>query len=160
MQREILQLFAAFAGSIGFAIVLKIRGIQILYAGIGGMVTWAIYLMSYSVSGSVFTGNLIASMFVAVYAEIMARINKAPSTIFLTAAAVPLIPGRNLYYTVFGIISEDNAMAELNGETAIVVALAIAFGFVIVAVINKYINIFRAERKKIKEKKKGKREQI
>lgn len=138
--RMILQLFAAFAGSLGFAIVLKIKGKQILYAGIGGFITWGVYLLAYSQLESYFLSNLIAAIFVAVYAEIMARINKAPATIFLTAAAVPLIPGGNLYYTMFGIVSEDSAMAIKNGTTAIVVAIAISLGFVFVAVVNKYLN--------------------
>lgn len=33
----IVQLIAAFIGSIGFALMLKIRGKQIFYAGLGGL---------------------------------------------------------------------------------------------------------------------------
>ena len=80
----------------------------------------------------------------------MARVNKAPATIFLTAAAVPLIPGGNLYYTLYGILSENEGMAVENGTTAAVVAVAISIGFVFVAVVNKYTNRvlrWRAERR-------------
>lgn len=136
----ITQLLAAFSGSIGFALVLKIKGKQILYAGIGGAVTWWIYLITYEYLGNYFTCNLIASIFVAVYAEIMARVNRAPATIFLTAAAVPLIPGGRLYYTMYGLVSENEAMFLESGKTAIVIALAISLGFVVVAVFNKYLN--------------------
>ena len=38
----IVQLASAFLGSLGFALILKIKGRQILYAGIGGLVTWFI----------------------------------------------------------------------------------------------------------------------
>lgn len=134
------QMLAAFVGSIGFAIVLRIKGRQILYAGIGGFITWGIYLLAYDELKSYFLANFIAAVFVAVYAEIMARVNKAPSTIFLTAAAVPLIPGGNLYYTLFGLLSENEEMAVVNGTTAAVVAVAISLGFVFVAVINKYVS--------------------
>ena len=136
----ITQLLAAFAGSIGFALVLKIKGKQILYAGIGGLVTWWIYLITFEYLGNYFLGNLIASIFVAVYAEIMARVNRAPATIFLTAAAVPLIPGGRLYYTMYGLVSENEVMFLESGKTAIVIALAISLGFVVVAVFNKYLN--------------------
>ena len=131
---------SAFLGSIGFAIILKIKGKQIVYAGIGGLVTWLIYLLTFEELHSDFTCNLIAAVFVAVYAEVMARINKAPSTIFLTAAAVPLIPGGKLYYTMYGIVSENRQMFEENGTSAITIALAISLGFVAVAVVNKYLN--------------------
>ncbi len=135
-----VQLMSAFLGSIGFAIILKIKGKQIVYAGIGGLVTWLIYLLTFEELHSDFTCNLIAAVFVAVYAEVMARVNRAPATIFLTAAAVPLIPGGKLYYTMYGIVSENRQMFEENGTSAITIALAISLGFVAVAVVNKYLN--------------------
>ena len=82
MNQIVIQISAAFFGSIGFAIFLKIKGVQIFYAGLGGMLTWGIYLLAYEFIQSYFFGNLIAAIFVAAYAEIMARVNKAPSTIF------------------------------------------------------------------------------
>lgn len=138
----IVQLASAFLGSLGFALILKIKGRQILYAGIGGLVTWFIYLMVFAELQSDFIANLIAAVYVAIYAELMARVNKAPATIFLTAAAVPLIPGGRLYYTMFGLVSEDDAMFVENGTAAIIIALAISLGFVFVAVVNKYVNRF------------------
>ena len=138
----ITKLAAAFLGSLGFALILKIKGRQVLYAGIGGLVTWFIYLMTFAQLQSDFICNLIAAVYVAVYAELMARVNKAPATIFLTAAAVPLIPGGRLYYTMFGLVSEDDAMFVENGTAAIIIALAISLGFVFVAVVNKYVNRF------------------
>ena len=137
---EIIQLAAAFVGSLGFALILKIKGKQIFYAGIGGMLTWMVYLIAYDYLQSYFVSNFIAAVFVAIFAEVMARINKAPATIFLTAAAVPLIPGANLYNMMYGLVIQDMAMAKQNGMTALVIALAISIGFVVIAVINKYLN--------------------
>ena len=51
--------------------------------------------------GSYLFGMLLAAVFVGMYAFVMARINKAPSTIFLTASVFPLMPGANLYYMIF-----------------------------------------------------------
>ena len=136
---ELIQIGAAFIGSIGFAVMLKIRGKQILYAGIGGLLTWCVFLAANDALGTYFWSNFIASIFVALYAEVMARVNKAPATIFLTAAAVPLIPGRNLYNMMYGIVRQHYHMAQTNGVTALVVALAIGLGFVVVAVLMKYV---------------------
>ncbi|MEE0741805.1 MAG: threonine/serine exporter family protein [Emergencia sp.] len=149
----ILQIGAAFLGSIGFAIILKIKGKQIVYAGIGGAVTWMIYLLTFAQLHSDFQCNLIASIFVAVYAEVMARVNKAPATIFLTAAAVPLIPGGKLYYTMFGLVSEDQNLFVESGTSAVIIALAISLGFVVVAVVNKYVSRFLSHRRKREERK-------
>lgn len=144
----IIQLIAAFVGSIGFALMLKIRGKQILYAGLGGLVTWGIYLLAFEQLVSDFQSNLIASVFVAVYAEVMARVNKAPATIFLTAAAVPLIPGGKLYYTMYGLVSKDQQLFVDSGTSCVMIALAISLGFVVVAVLNNYVSRFLAKRKK------------
>ena len=101
----IIQIISAFVGSIGFAIFFKMRGRQIPLAGIGGAITWAVYLLAQQYIVGYFIPYFIASVFVAIYAEIMARVNKAPATIFLTATAVPLIPGGSLYYTMGGLVT-------------------------------------------------------
>ena len=138
----VVQIIAALVGSVGFAIFFKMKGIQIALAGIGGAVTWMVYLFVQSFVTGYFVPYFAAAVFVAVYAEIMARINRAPATIFLTAATVPLIPGGSLYYTMAGLVNKDEVLFTQSGEAAIVIALAIAMGFVVVAVITRYIRAF------------------
>ncbi len=133
-----IQITSACVGSVGYAMLLNIKGRQIFYAGGGGALSWGIYLIVYMAAGSYFLGNLIAALCVAVFAELMARVNRAPATIFLTAAAIPLIPGKNLYYTVFGILAEDYPTALENGVTAIAISLAISIGFVVVTAAMRY----------------------
>ena len=134
-----IQLGAAFLGSIGFAIFLKMKGKQICYAGLGGLITWFIYLMVFDYCQSDFISNFVASVFIGVFAEVMARVNRAPSTIFLTAAAIPLIPGGKLYYTMYGIVSENQQLFIESGTAAVIIALAISLGFVVVAVLKRYV---------------------
>lgn len=134
------QILAATIGSTGFAIFLKMKGKQIVFAGLGGMATWWIYLICENAFGGLFVPNLIASIFAGVFAEVMARVNRAPATIFLTAAAVPLIPGGMLYYTMLGLVTSDEKLFAQSGRAAVVIALAISLGFVIVAIISKYVN--------------------
>ena len=138
----VVQIIAALVGSVGFAIFFKMKGRQIALAGIGGAVTWMVYLFVQSFVTGYFVPYFAAAVFVAVYAEIMARINRAPATIFLTAAAVPLIPGGSLYYTMAGLGNKDEVLFTQSGDAALVIALAIAMGFVVVAVITRYIRAF------------------
>ena len=77
--------------------------------------------------------TMIAAGFVGFYAFIMSRVNKAPSTIFLTASVFPLIPGPNLYYVMYGCVSQDPQM--VFDETIIL----LAFGFIIVDVASRSI---------------------
>ena len=69
----------------------------------------------------------------------MSRVNKAPSTIFLTASVFPLIPGPNLYYMMYGFVSNDSALISSEGVLLATTCLAIAFGFNIVDVVSRVI---------------------
>lgn len=134
-----IQLISCTIACTGFAFWFKIRGRQVMYSGIGAFFTWAIYLIVYEIRPSNFLATMLAAVFVAAYAFVMSRINKAPSTIFLTASVFPLIPGPNLYYMMYGCVSQDISMAF--GETVVLFAtcLAIGFGFIIVDVASRSI---------------------
>lgn len=143
----IVQVISALIGSIGFAVFFNMKGKQIILAGTGGAATWIVYLLCQQQIEGYFVPYFIASIFVAVYAEIMARMNRAPATIFLTAAAVPLIPGGSLYYTMAGLVNGDQALFAESGASAVTIALAISLGFVVVAIITKYITGITSRRK-------------
>ena len=143
----IVQVISALIGSIGFAVFFNMKGKQIMLAGAGGAATWIVYLLCQQQIEGYFVPYFIASIFVAVYAEIMARMNRAPATIFLTAAAVPLIPGGSLYYTMAGLVNGDQALFAESGASAVTIALAISLGFVVVAIITKYITGITSRRK-------------
>lgn len=134
-----IQLISCTIACTGFAWWFKIKGRQVLYSSVGAFFTWGIYVLVYELRPSNFLATLVASVFVALYAYIMSRINKAPSTIFLTASVFPLIPGPNLYYMMYGCVSRD--MDMMFSETLILLStcLAIAFGFIIVDAAARYI---------------------
>ncbi|MCB7306068.1 threonine/serine exporter family protein [Bariatricus massiliensis] len=134
-----IQLISCTIACIGFAFWFKIRGRQVVYSGVGAFFTWGIYVVVYHFWPSNFLATLVASVFVAFYAFIMSRINKAPSTIFLTASVFPLIPGPNLYYMMYGCVSRDNAMAFNETIILLVTCLAIAFGFNIVDILSRSV---------------------
>lgn len=139
----IIQIISAFVGSIGFAIFFKMKGKQIPFAGLGGAVTWAVYLAVQTQFDGYFVPYLVASIFVALYAEVMARINRAPAWIFITSAAVPLIPGGSLYYTMAGLVNGDQELFVTSGRSALIIALAISLGFVLEAIIARYYRMFK-----------------
>lgn len=134
-----IQLISCTIACIGFALWFKIRGWQVVYSGIGAFFTWGIYLIVYEARPSNFLATMVASIFVAFYAFIMSRVNKAPSTIFLTASVFPLIPGPNLYYMMFGCVSNDISLAFSEMVVLFATCLAIAFGFIIIDVLSRSI---------------------
>ena len=135
----VVQLISCTIACTGFAIWFGVKGKQIFYCGLGAFFTWAAYVIVYKIDPSNFVATLIASMVVAWYAIIMARVNKAPATIFLSSCAFPLIPGPNLYYVMYGCVSRNINMAFSETLVLISTCLAIAFGFIIVDMVSRYI---------------------
>lgn len=134
-----IQLVSCTIACVGFAFWFQIRGKQVIYSGIGAFITWSIYLIVFEVEPSNFLATLIAAIFVAAYAFVMSRINKAPSTIFLTASVFPLIPGPNLYYMMYGCVTRDIPLAFSETVVLLATCLAIAFGFNIVDIVARSI---------------------
>ena len=116
---------------------------QVIYSGIGGAIAWVIYLALNSTMGGLFLPTLIASVFIGIYSEIMAKVNKAPATIFFTSVAIALIPGASLYYAVDSVLERDMEAAAYNGNNALTIALAISMGIVLVALVSKFRTEFR-----------------
>lgn len=148
----IIQVISALIGSVGFALLFNMKGKQLVAAGIGGALTWIVYLIAQPYFDDYFIPYLIASLFDRYFAEIMARVNRAPATIFLTTAAVPLIPGGSLYYTMLGIVEKDQELMETSANNTITIALAIAMGFIIIAIVSKYWFYFKNHKNAENEK--------
>ncbi len=134
-----VQLISCTIACTGFAWWFKVKGKQVLYSSIGAFFTWFVYMTAYHFNNSNFYATIIGATFVAGYAFVMSRVNRAPSTIFLTASVFPLIPGPNLYYMMYGFVGGDNAMAFEQMKVLFETCLGIAFGFLIVDVISRVL---------------------
>ena len=73
------------------------------------------------------------------FAFVMARINKAPSTIFLTASVFPLMPGANLYYMMYGCVKQNMALAIEHMILLVETCLMIVFGFLLVDIVSRIV---------------------
>ncbi len=128
MSHAVMQLITAFIGSMGFAILFRVRKEFLLVASLGGLFSWGIYLGAIAAGQSIFMSCLLASAFSAFYAELLARLLKAPGVLFFIPSVIPLVPGSNLYYTMHAMAVRDWPTAKLNAVLTLEYALAIALG--------------------------------
>ena len=135
MKEIIVQLFMAFSCSLGFAIVFGVRVGLMIPASLGATLSWAVYLIGLGFFISCLAGAAMA----ALYAEIQARVWKAPATLFLVPALIPLIPGSTLYYTMSGVVGRNWEMASDYGSRTLQYALAIAAGISLVWAVTSMI---------------------
>ena len=135
------QLISCTISCVGFAYWFNVKGIQVLYSGIGAFFTWAVYYVCFEMTNSNFQSTLFGAIFVAIFAQIMARVNRAPATIFLCVCVFPLVPGPNLYYMMYYLVLENYKVAKEEAVTLVLTCVGIALGFIVVDIFNKYIVI-------------------
>ena len=128
----LLQVLAAAAGTLGFGILFHSRPRRLGFGALGGGLTWVVYLILVRFIGSDFLSVALAAAFGAAYAEVMARVCKAPATVFTILSEIALIPGGSLYITMHHLVGGRQAQALQYGLHTLTVALAIAVGIVLV----------------------------
>ena len=137
-----LQLAAGIVGSLGFSLLFNVRGgKRLFWSAVGGGVAWGVVLLVQFAGGTEMMGYLTGSLILTVYAEVMARIHFCPSTVYIAAATIPLIPGGSLYNTMRFAMDEDWNAFAVQGLRTLGYAILISAGILIIHTI---MNAFRA----------------
>lgn len=143
-QAEIIQILAGFVGSIGFGMLFNIRGKRLFMASIGGLLSWALFVLFSKCIPSEPVVYFIISCLISTYAEIMARVLKTPTTTFITTSLIPLIPGGSLYYTMVHAFQGDLNTFLPKAIYTMQLASALALGVIVsttfARVFNKVVN--------------------
>ena len=89
-----------FLACFSFCFIFKFHKLShMIAAATGGMLSWVFYVACAPL-GNDLAQYLISTIIVSAYAEVMARVFKAPVTGFLTIGILPLVPGGGIYYTM------------------------------------------------------------
>ncbi len=147
MTNIILQLISGMLGSLGFALLFGLKKRYLISAALGGLLSWGLYLLGLNFFDNIFLSCLLASAFCAFYSEIIARIQKAPTTLFFITSVVPLIPGSTLYYTCSNAVVRDWTNAKHFANLTLQYSLAIAAGSCIVWTITLIIENIKKQKK-------------
>lgn len=99
--------FICIAATVFYSLLMKTPLKAVLISAFIGSFGYIINLImqknNYNMILSYFTGTL----FIAFAGEILARIFKKPSTIFIIPAIIPLVPGYSLYQTMLLLVQND-----------------------------------------------------
>lgn len=142
----ILNSIYTFIATFSFSVLANIRGKNLVFASLGGGITWFLYLFS---SSYLHIPNIfcffIASIFASTYSEIMARVLKAPVTTFIISSIIPLVPGGGMYYTMYETVQGNVNSSLTLGIQTIAIAGTVAVSIFFVSSISKTIVLFRAK---------------
>ena len=122
-------LYAVLA-CVAFCLILNQRGLLLVVSSLGGGVGWAVCLLC-AFTGSDIVQYFAGAMAVAFYAEVMARVFKAPATGFLVVGILPFVPGGGIYYTMEYCLSGDTQQFLSTGIHTFGVAGAVAVGLLL-----------------------------
>lgn len=142
----IWQTIGAFVAVLGFSIILEVPRRYIGYAGAIGAYGWFIYLMMMKLGLSAPASNLVAAVFISIGAQIMARICKAPVTIFNIAGIMPLVPGAGMYRIVYYTLSGEGNLVTFYINQSLQIAGMISVGIFVVDAVFRQFYAREAER--------------
>lgn len=143
-------LASAVVGSLGFALIFRLRPRYLVPAGIGGLLAYAVYLLFAELGWHIFATNFIASCASALYSELFARKMKAPTLLFSIPCIIPLVPGSLLYYAMSFLLKGNYASALSYFTDTVLTAVGIAGGMIAVSIV---FTLYMHASKSFREKK-------
>ena len=128
------------AGTLIYAILMRLHWRHLPAVGVGAAMTYVIFALLWEQAGwHLFFANMVAAMAATIYAEIMARVLKAPVAIYSNPSIIPLVPGGSLYYTMAALMEGNRAELISRGSDTLMTALGIAVGIIAVSVIDVFL---------------------
>ena len=129
----------SIVGCFGFGMLFNIKGQKLLFASLGGGLSWFVYSLCLNNNISEISSLLISSIIFSIYSEIMARILKTPVTSLIICALLPLVPGAGMYYTMYDVVTGNISSSISTGLNTIASAGTLALGVILVTTITRII---------------------
>lgn len=144
----LIEIVAAFFGAYAFGILFNIKGKYLVIAGIGSGFGWFLYKICLQMGLGNSTSFFIASIGFSIYCETCARIYKTPSTILSVCCLIPLVPGYEVYNTLYAFLRNDYIKALDYAVNAISSACSLALGVILVSTLyrNHSLNKLRKDK--------------
>ncbi|NEW63298.1 threonine/serine exporter [Granulicatella sp. zg-ZJ] len=127
MMSLIVAIISSFVAVYAGAIMINAPKKFLIPAGIGGLICWIAYFLLLPITGML--ANFYASLLVALYSQLMARVYKTPVTMFFIPGFLPIVPGlaifRCVYFYISGNAIKFNQYLSETIQIATLIALAI-----------------------------------
>ncbi len=134
-----LQFLISFITTLGFSYFFQVRRRALLSASFAGAMGWVLCAYCVDHGMSLIFANFFAALLIAFLAEIFARFEKNPVTIYIVPGILPLVPGFRIYY-MMNFFVEGNLEAGIEqGISAFFIALALALGIIAISAFAKIL---------------------
>lgn len=123
-------LLTSFVATFGFAIMFNNKYRHLFIVSLSGVASCAAYMFIDDVFFSVMVGSVVATLI----AEVLARILKSPTTVFLIPAIIPFVPGATLFFMMYNLINKNILAFRANLNVLFLASLGIAVGIILASV--------------------------
>lgn len=132
----------SFLATAAFGILFQAPRKSLVTSGIIGAVGWVIFVfLRFYLEHNSFYANFLATIFIALSSEFVARVFKQPVTVYVLPGIIPLVPGLGMYRGMTKIIEKNYDAGMDTLLTAGTDAAAIALGMMFMASVFRVIKI-------------------
>jgi uncharacterized membrane protein YjjB (DUF3815 family) len=126
----IIKIIAGTISTLGFAILFRLKPSHWPFAMLDGLFACVCYFAFTELFGGNFLPNLLAAFAASVFADLFARLCKAPSTVFILPGCIALVHGGTLYYAMSNLLSENRDVAVEYFLITLTVGIGIGGGII------------------------------
>ena len=140
----IVELIAAAIGTVAFCLLYSVPLKHYVPCGLIGMASWLVYTLAIRLGVNSGFAVFISTLVVILLSRIMAVRRQCPATVFMITGIFPLVPGAQVYWAAYYLVTNQFDQAISSGFSALKVMIAIVLGIIFVFEIpNKAFAVFR-----------------
>ena len=140
------QIVGAFFAVYMFSALLDVPKKYAHYSAGIGAVGWYVYMGIQADTNSAMMAAFLSTLMIALLSHMMARIKRAPVTVFLISGILPSVPGAAMYRFVHYLIQNDFALSNHYLIETLQIAGAIAMAIFIMDSIFRLVQVYSESR--------------
>lgn len=128
MMQLVTELLSAAVGTVAFCVLFGVPKKSFVDCGLIGMAGWLVYRLT---QGAGLTyAVFFATLVIVLLSRIMAVRRQCPATVFIITGIFPLVPGAQIYWAAYYLVTGQFGDAQVSGLSALKVIFAIVLGIV------------------------------
>lgn len=127
------EVISAAVGTMAFSLLFGVPKKYYLHCGGIGAAGWVLYkVMLDKVGVSIAVSVFFATVLIVLLSRFAAVFEKCPATVFMITGIFPLVPGAQIYWATYYLVTDNLYKAFDSGFLALKIMISIVLGIVVV----------------------------
>ena len=128
----IIELVSAAIGTVAFALLFGVPTVYYMTCGAIGAAGWMMYRTLLALGMGTTFAVFFATVVIVLFSRFAAVRRKCPATVFMITGIFPLVPGAQLYWAAYYLVTNQLAECKASGFAAVKIMIAIVLGIIFV----------------------------